>query len=115
MSGVMKNFLDYYWSEFAGKLFGYVCSSHEKGLTVMDHMRTVVRQCYGWSLPYGVSLNSNTDFDADNRIANPSVERRLKMMAHDLVAYGVRIRGQFLADLAGDEPSTYAAAYRPKP
>jgi NAD(P)H-dependent FMN reductase len=115
MSGVMKNFLDYYWSEFAGKLFGYVCSSHEKGLTVMDHMRTVVRQCYGWSLPYGVSLNSNTDFDSDGRLTNASVARRLKMMAHDLVVYGVPIRGQFLADLAGDEPSTYAAAYRPKP
>jgi FMN reductase len=36
MAGSMKNFLDYFWSEFAGKLFGYICSSHEKGLTVMD-------------------------------------------------------------------------------
>lgn len=114
MSGVMKNFLDHYWSEFAGKLFGYICSSHEKGLTAMDQMRTVVRQCYGWSLPYGVSLDSRSDFDAENRIKNPALERRLKMMAHDLVVYGVAIRGQFLADLAGEEPSTYAAAYRPK-
>jgi FMN reductase len=24
MSGAMKNFLDFYWSEFAGKLFAYV-------------------------------------------------------------------------------------------
>ena len=47
MAGSMKNFLDYFWSEFAGKLFGYICSSHEKGLTVMDQMRTAVRQCYG--------------------------------------------------------------------
>jgi NAD(P)H-dependent FMN reductase len=113
MSGVMKNFLDYYWEEFAGKLFGYICTSHEKGLTVMDHMRTVVRQCYGWSLPYGVSLDSRADFDADDQIKNAAVERRLKMMAHDLVVYGAAIRGQFLADLAGEEPSTYAAAYRP--
>src|ERR1700678_277915 len=45
MSGAMKNFLDYFWSELAGKLFGYVCASHEKGLTAMDQMRTVVRQC----------------------------------------------------------------------
>ncbi len=49
MSGAMKNFLDYYWTEFAGKVFGYVCASHEKGLTVMDQMRTAVRQCYGWT------------------------------------------------------------------
>jgi NAD(P)H-dependent FMN reductase len=54
MAGSMKNFLDYFWSEFAGKLFGYICSSHEKGLTVMDQMRTAVRQCYGWSMPYGI-------------------------------------------------------------
>lgn len=36
MSGSMKNFLDYYWEEFAGKTFGYICTSREKGLTVMD-------------------------------------------------------------------------------
>lgn len=30
MSGAMKNFLDFYWAEFAGKLFGYVVASHEK-------------------------------------------------------------------------------------
>jgi len=114
MSGVMKNFLDYYWTEFSGKLFGYVCSSHEKGLTVMDHMRTVVRQCYGWSLPYGVSLDSRSDFDEGGQLKNAAVERRLKMMAHDLVIYGTAIRGQFLADVAGEEPHTYAAAFRKK-
>lgn len=29
MSGVMKNFLDHFWAEFAGKLFGFICASHE--------------------------------------------------------------------------------------
>jgi NAD(P)H-dependent FMN reductase len=47
MSGSLKNFLDYFWSEFKGKTFGYIVGSHEKGLTVMDQMRTAVRQCYG--------------------------------------------------------------------
>lgn len=32
MSGVIKNFLDFFWSDFAGKTFGYICASHEKGL-----------------------------------------------------------------------------------
>ena len=36
MSSVMKNFLDHFWEEFAGKVFGYICTSHEKGLTVMS-------------------------------------------------------------------------------
>lgn len=112
MSGAMKNFLDYYWTEFAGKVFGYVCASHEKGLTVMDQMRTVVRQCYGWSLPYGVSLHGDEDFDSAGNIQNANFARRLRMLARDLCVYGTIIREQFLADLAGDETDTFVARYR---
>jgi NAD(P)H-dependent FMN reductase len=112
MSGAMKNFLDYNWAECAGKLFGYICSSHEKGLTVMDQMRTVVRQCYGWSMPYGVSFNGDADFDQNGVVTNPRVEARLKMMARDLVTYGAIIRRQFLMDRASPEAQTFAAAYR---
>jgi FMN reductase len=114
MSGAMKNFLDYYWTEFAGKVFGYVCASHEKGLTVMDQMRTAVRQCYGWSLPYGVSFHGDEDFDADGHLQNQTVARRLRMLARDLVTYGTIIRQQTLADLNSDEPDTFVARYRPK-
>jgi FMN reductase len=112
MSGAMKNFLDYNWAECAGKLFGYICSSNEKGLTVMDQMRTVVRQCYGWSMPYGVSFNGSADFDKNDVVTNPKVESRLKMMARDLTTYGAIIRKQFLGDRAGSEAHTFAAAYR---
>ncbi len=112
MSGTMKNFLDYNWEECAGKVFGYVCSSHEKGLTVMDQMRTVVRQCYGWSMPYGVSFDGRTDFDSEGVLKNAKVETRLRMMARDLVIYGALIHEQFLSDLASGDASTFAAAYR---
>ncbi len=112
MSGTMKNFLDYNWEECAGKVFGYVCSSHEKGLTVMDQMRTVVRQCYGWSMPYGVSFDGRTDFDSEGALKNAKVEARLRMMARDLVIYGALIHEQFLSDLASGDASTFAAAYR---
>jgi FMN reductase len=111
MSGAIKNFLDFYWEEFAGKAFGYLCASHEKGLTVMDQMRTAVRQCYGWSLPYGVSFNGNEDFDGEE-IKNRTVERRLRMLARDLIAYGSVIRQQFLRDLESDTPDTFVARYR---
>ena len=40
MSGALKNFLDHFYEEFAGKVFGYIVASHEKGLTVMDQMRS---------------------------------------------------------------------------
>ena len=111
MSGAMKNFLDFYWAEFAGKLFGYIVASHEKGLTVMEHMRTSVRQCYGWSLPYGVSVHGEKDFDSSG-LSNPQVARRLRMLARDLVVYGVLVRGQFQHDLTNGITETFAARYR---
>ena len=111
MSGAMKNFLDFYWSEFAGKLFAYVCASHEKGLTVMEQMRTSVRQCYGWSLPYGLSVYGEKDFDSSGQLVGP-VSRRLRMLARDLVVYGALIRGQFQIDLADGVTETFAARYR---
>src|SRR5215213_3538183 len=109
MSGVIKNFLDYYWSEFAGKVFGYLCASHEKGLTVMDQMRTAVRQCYGWSLPYGVSFNGGQDFDDAGEVKNAQLAQRLRMLARDTVVYGTLIREQFRRDLEGDALDTFAA------
>lgn len=112
MSGVMKNFLDFYWEEFAGKMFGYICSSHEKGLTVMEQMRTAVRQCYGWSLPYGISVNGEEDFNEKGEIINQLLDKRLKILSRDLVVYGTLIREQFLRDLSSDVSDTFAARYR---
>lgn len=112
MSGVMKNFLDHYWEEFAGKTFGYVCTSHEKGLTVMDQMRTAIRQCYGWSLPYGVSINGELDFNTKGEIINDLLVKRLDMLAHDLVTYGRLIREQFLKDISSNVLNTFAARYK---
>ena len=111
MSGAMKNFLDYFWSEFAGKLFGYVCASHEKGLTAMEQMRTVVRQCYGWSLPYGVAVNGHDEFDEGGELKKPAVAGRLKMLGRDLAVYGELLRGQFNRDVASGEGETFAARY----
>ncbi len=109
MSGAMKNFLDYFWAEFAGKTFGYICASHEKGLTAMDQMRTAVRQCYGWSMPYGVSISDSEDFTGGK--INPKLESRLDMLARDLVVYGSLLRQQFMRDL-DDTANTFASRYR---
>ena len=112
MSGVMKNFLDFFWSDFAGKTFGYICASHEKGLTVMDQMRTAVRQCYGWSMPYGISVNSDQDFDKQGNITNENILSSIETIARDLVVYGDLIAGQYKKDLQSKEPNTFAARYR---
>jgi NAD(P)H-dependent FMN reductase len=112
VSGALKNFLDYFYEEFAGKVFGYIVASHEKGLTVMEQMRTAVRQCYGWSMPYGVSINGPQDFTRDE-IGNTKLSNRLRMMARDLVVYGTLLRDQFMRDFGSTEPDTFAAYYRP--
>ena len=112
MSGVMKNFLDFFWSDFAGKTFGYICASHEKGLTVMDQMRTAVRQCYGWSMPYGISVNSDQDFDKQGNITNENILSRIETIARDLVVYGNLIADQYKKDLQSKESNTFAARYR---
>jgi NAD(P)H-dependent FMN reductase len=112
MSGALKNFLDHFYEEFAGKLFSYIVASHEKGLTVMDQMRTAVRQCYGWSMPYGVSVNGPQDFSG-GEIANARLSKRLQMMVRDLVVYGRLINSQFVRDLGSSEQDTFAAHYRP--
>ena len=113
MSGSLKNFLDYFWSEFAGKTFGYIVASHEKGLTVMDQMRTAVRQCYGWSIPYGISINPEDDFNDKKELINRKLWSRLDMLARDLVVYGKLIRKQFVNDLLQSAPvNTFAAYYK---
>jgi FMN reductase len=112
MSGALKNFLDHFYEEFAGKLFGYIVASHEKGLTVMEQMRTAVRQCYGWSMPYGVSINGPQDF-TNRELVNSRLSSRLRMMARDLVVYGKLVRDQFVQDLGSSDPDTFAAHYRP--
>jgi NAD(P)H-dependent FMN reductase len=110
MSGVMKNFLDHFWKEFAGKLFASIVASHEKGLTVLDQLRTVARQCYAWSLPYGVSFTDKEDVK-DGVVASETFKNRLEMFAHDVRVYGQVLTQQRRADLAGMEPG-FMARYR---
>lgn len=112
MSGAIKNFLDHFWREFAGKLFATIVSSHEKGLTVTDQLRTVARQCYAWSLPYGISFSERDDLK-DGQVASESLKKRLEMFTHDIRVYGAVLAEQRRADLAGSEPG-FLARYRPK-
>jgi NAD(P)H-dependent FMN reductase len=102
ISGTMKNFLDHFWREFAGKLFATIVASHEKGLTVTDQLRTVARQCYAWTLPYGVSLLRDVEVN-DGRIVSDALKRRLEMLVRDVRVYGELLARQRRADLAGAE------------
>lgn len=85
---------------------------YEKGLTVMDQMQTVVPQCYGWTMPYGVSINGEQDFEAKGDIRNMRLAQRLEMLARDLVMYGRLIREQFNRDLINSESNSFDAHHR---
>src|SRR5205814_7413256 len=98
ISSTLKNFLDHFWHEFAGKLFATIVASHEKGLTATDQLRTVARQCYAWTLPYGIAFAENTDLK-DGKIASGAFEKRLEMMIRDARVYGKIIAQQRHADL----------------
>src|SRR6266566_1855487 len=87
ISSAMKNFLDHFWREFAGKLFATLVASHEKGLTVTDQRRTVARQCYAWTLPYGVSFAEREDV-RDGQIVSDTLKKRLEMFVRDVRVYG---------------------------
>ena len=110
VSSTLKNFLDHFWTEFAGKLFATVVASPEKGLTVTDQLRTVARQCYAWSLPYGVSFSDKEDLQ-DGAVASEALKKRLEMFAHDIRVYGELLAAQRRADLAGTQPG-FLARYR---
>ena len=111
-SGVLKNFLDYYFNEFVGKTLDIFALLYEKGLTVMDQVQTVVRQCYGWTMPYSVSINGEQDFEAKGDIRNMRLAQRLEMLAGDLVMYGRQIREPFNRDLISSESNTFDAHHR---
>lgn len=107
ISSTLKNFLDHFWQEFTGRLIAPVVVSNEKGLTVIDQLRTVARQCYAWALPYGVSIHSQTDI-VDGRVASEAQQQRLAMVAQDIQTYGSLLAEARSADLAGDHPGFMA-------
>jgi len=102
MSSALKNFLDHFWKEFSGKLFATVVSSHEKGLTVTDQMRTVARQCNAWAIPYGVAFMEGTDVK-DGKVVSDRLTQHLAMLARDLRIYGLVLSHQRQDDLAGTD------------
>ena len=112
ISSTLKNFLDHFWKEYAGKLFATIVGSYEKGLTVTDQLRTVARQCNAWTLPYGVAFVDRQDV-ADGKVTGESLPARLDMLARDIRVYGELLARQRKADLAGAEEG-FLARYRPK-
>lgn len=98
MSGAMKNFMDFLYREFAGKVFGLVSATGgSQGIGCFDNMRAAVHACHGWVLPYVTAAN-NRDINDQGEITNARTLDRLRRMARDLAFYGPLINGQFQKD-----------------
>jgi FMN reductase len=63
-------------------------------------------------MPYGISVNSDQDFDKQGNITNKNIIARIEMIGRDLVVYGSLIADQYKKDLQSKEPNTFAARYR---
>jgi len=100
ISSTLKNFLDHFWHEFAGKLFATIVASYDKGLTVTDHLRTVARQCYAWSMPYAVAFSDRDDV-LNGAIKSESFQNRIEMFVRDVRVYGELLAAQRRKDLTG--------------
>src|SRR5687767_6397275 len=107
ISSPLKNFLDHFWQEFAGKLFATIVGSYDKGLTVTDHLRTVARQCYAWSMPYAVAFSDREDV-VSGVIKSETFQKRLEMFVRDVRIYGTLLAEQRKRDLTGSEPGFLA-------
>lgn len=102
ISSALKNFLDHFWREYTGKLFATMVASPEKGLTVTDQLRTVARQCYAWTLPYGISF-ADKQHVLNGQIVNDAFKNKLEMFMRDIQVYGTLLAKQRRADLLGRE------------
>lgn len=97
MSSWMKNFFDFHYHEFAGKLFALAASTGgSMGVSCTGQLRVAVQHCHGWALPYQAAVRSS-DIGPDGRIATPACDR-LQRMGRDLVVYGRLLRDQFGTD-----------------
>jgi NAD(P)H-dependent FMN reductase len=103
----LKNFLDHFWQEFAGKLFATLVGSYDKGLTVTDHLRTVARQCYAWSMPYAMAFSDREDV-VSGEIKSEAFLKRMEMFIRDVRIYGDLLANQRRHDLAGTDPGFLA-------
>jgi hypothetical protein len=83
----------------------------KRGVDSNGSNEAAVRQCYGWSMPYGVSIHGNHDFDESGRVTNSSLSSRLEMLARDLTVYGKLLREQFIIDINGNDQFTFARRF----
>jgi FMN reductase len=102
MTNVAKNYFDFHYHEFSGKLFGLLAATGgSQGTSCLTHMRASVQYCHGWSLPYQVAV-SGKEFTRQE-INNPKAIDRIKRIGRDTSVYGRMLCEQFNTDITNPE------------
>lgn len=94
MSNWMKNYFDFHYHQFAGKLFAIASTTGGSlGTNCNNQMRLAVQHCHGWVLPYQAGVRQQEI--VDGQIQEPRVLERLQRMGYDLVTYGQILQQSF--------------------
>lgn len=95
MSGALKNWFDFLYTEFAGKMAAGVCTTGAgNGDLPLTAIMTSIAWCHGFALPFRVTASSQ-DFNEQGQITNERVLDRAARIGADLVRYGQSTREAF--------------------
>lgn len=104
MSGALKNWFDFLYTEFAGKMAAALCTTGAgNGDLPLTSIMTSVAWCHGFALPFRVAARS-ADFNEQGEILTERVRDRATRIGSDLVRYGKAVRESFKAAQAGSDP-----------
>lgn len=104
MSGALKNWFDFLYAEFAGKMAAALCTTGAgNGDLPLTSIMTSVAWCHGFALPFRVAARS-ADFDDQGKVQTERVRDRATRIGADLVRYGRVVRSTFNEARAGADP-----------
>jgi len=96
MSGALKNWFDFLYTELAGKFAGVLaCTGGGGGDMSITAVKRSFNWCHGFTLPFHAAARAR-DFKLGT-LENRSIHERIERIAHDVVRYAPLIRDTFEA------------------
>lgn len=95
MSGALKNWFDFLYTQFAGKMAAALCTTGAgNGDLPLTAIMTSVSWCHGFALPFRVAAK-DADFNQAGELTNERAIDRSIRIGHDVVRYGQALRERF--------------------
>ena len=93
VSGALKNALDFLWPQFDGKpVLSVSVAGGPVGVSSLQHMQTMVRNCHGINSPEWISLGgANRTLDAQGRPEDERTRKRVQKAADYLLQLAERL------------------------